>query len=84
LRRRAGRTAARTLTDDLGAVGLLRTLGEAVGLLRTRGGRLQATALRPAWGRVDLGLRAGLVYAAWRQQVTSTGWSARGEVGDAC
>ena len=50
--------------DDLGALGLL----------RARGGRLEATALRPAWGRVDPGLRAGLVYAAWCQQVALTGW----------
>ena len=56
--------------DDLGALGLLRALGEAVGLLRARAGRLEATALRPAWGRVDPGLRAGLVYAAWCQQPT--------------
>jgi hypothetical protein len=35
--------------DDLGALGPLRALGEAVGLLRARGGRLEATALRPAW-----------------------------------
>jgi hypothetical protein len=55
--------------DDLGALGLLRALGEAVGLLRARGGRLEATALRPAWGRVDPDLRAGLVYAAWCHRV---------------
>jgi hypothetical protein len=55
--------------DDPGALGLLRALAEAVGLLRVRGGRLEATALRPAWGRVDPGLRAGLVYAAWCHRV---------------
>ena len=35
--------------------------------------RLEATSLRHAWAQIDRGLRAGLVYAAWCQQVTLTG-----------
>jgi hypothetical protein len=60
-------------TADLDALELLRALAEAVGLLRARPGRLEATALRPAWARVNPELQAGLVYAAWCQQVTLTG-----------
>jgi hypothetical protein len=55
------------------AVELLRAVGDGVGLLRVRGGRLEATSLRNAWSQIDQGLRAGLVYAAWCQQVTLTG-----------
>jgi hypothetical protein len=55
------------------AVELLRAVGEGVGLLRVRGDRLEATSLRHAWAQIDRGLRAGLVYAAWCQQVTFTG-----------
>ena len=54
---------------DLDALELLRVLAEAVGLLRVRGDRLEATALRPAWAKVDPGLRAGLIYAAWCHRV---------------
>ena len=56
------------------AVELLRAVAEGVGLLRVRGDRLEATSLRHAWAQIDEGLRAGLVYAAWCQQVTLTGW----------
>jgi hypothetical protein len=55
------------------AVELLRAVAEGVGLLRVRGDRLEATSLRHAWTQIDEGLRAGLVYAAWCQQVTLTG-----------
>jgi hypothetical protein len=55
------------------AVELLRAVAEGVGLLRVRGDRLEATSLRHAWAQIDWGLRAGLVYAAWCQQVTLTG-----------
>jgi hypothetical protein len=55
------------------AVELLRAVAEGVGLLRVRGDRLEATSLRHAWTKIDEGLRAGLVYAAWCQQVTLTG-----------
>jgi hypothetical protein len=55
------------------AVELLRCVAEGVGLLRARGDRLEATSLRHAWAQIDEGLRAGLVYAAWCQQVTLTG-----------
>jgi hypothetical protein len=55
------------------AVELLRAVGEGVGLLRIRGDRLEATSLRHAWSQIDPGLRAGLVYAAWCQQVTLPG-----------
>jgi hypothetical protein len=54
------------------AVELLRAVAEGVGLLRVRGDRLEATSLRHAWAQIDQGLRAGLVYAAWCQQVTFT------------
>ena len=47
------------------AVELLRAVAEGVGLLLVRGDRLEATSLRNAWGQIDEGLRAGLVYAAW-------------------
>jgi hypothetical protein len=55
------------------AVELLRAVAEGVGLLRVRGDRLEATGLRHAWAQIDEGLRAGLVFAAWCQQVTLTG-----------
>jgi hypothetical protein len=55
------------------AVELLRAVAEGVGLLRVRGDRLEATSLRHAWSQIDEGLRAGLCYAAWCQQVTLTG-----------
>jgi hypothetical protein len=54
------------------AVELLRAVAEGVGLLRVRGDRLEATSLRHAWSQIDEGLRAGLCYAAWCQQVTLT------------
>jgi hypothetical protein len=54
------------------AVELLRAVAQGVGLLRVRGDRLEATSLRHAWAQIDEGLRAGLVYAAWCQQVTFT------------
>jgi hypothetical protein len=56
------------------AVELLRAVAEGVGLLRVRGDRLEATSLRHAWSQIDRGLRSGLVYAAWCQQVTLTDW----------
>jgi hypothetical protein len=65
-----GRGRAATERD---AVELLRAVGEGVGLLRARGDRLEATSLRHAWTQIDQSLRAGLVYAAWCQQVTLTG-----------
>ncbi len=55
---------------DLAAVELLRGLAEAIGLIRDRGDRIEATTLRHPWKQLDPGLRAGLVYAAWCQQVT--------------
>ena len=55
------------------AVELLRAVAEGVGLVRVRSDRLEATSLRHAWARIDRGLRSGLVYAAWCQQVTLTG-----------
>jgi hypothetical protein len=51
------------------AVEFLRLLAQAVGLLRVRGSRVEATALGAPWGRLDEGLRAGLVYAAWCHRV---------------
>jgi hypothetical protein len=51
------------------AVELLRAVAEGVGLLRVRGDRLEATSLRHAWTKIDEGLRAGLVYAAWCHRV---------------
>jgi hypothetical protein len=51
------------------AVEFLRLLAQAVGLLRVRGSRVEATALCASWGRLDDGLRAGLVYAAWCHRV---------------
>jgi hypothetical protein len=62
-----GRAAGLAQRD---AVELLRAVAEGVGLLRVRGGRLEATSLRNAWAQIDQGLRAGLCYAAWCQQVT--------------
>ncbi len=50
---------------DLAAIELLRGLAEAVGLLRDRDERLEATTLRFPWRQLDPDLRAGLVYAAW-------------------
>jgi hypothetical protein len=52
-----------------GAVEFLRLLAQAVGLLRVRGSRLEVTTLRPAWSKLDDGLRAGLVFAAWCHRV---------------
>jgi hypothetical protein len=51
------------------AVEFLRLLAQAVGLLRVRGSRVETTALCASWGRLDDGLRAGLVYAAWCHRV---------------
>jgi hypothetical protein len=67
-----GSTAAASALAQRDAVELLRAVGEGVGLLRVRGDRLEATSLRHAWAQIDQGLRAGLVYAAWCQQVTFT------------
>ncbi len=58
--------------SDPGAVEFLRLLAQAVGLLRVRGSRLEVTTLRPAWSKLDDGLRAGLVYAAWCHRVPWT------------
>jgi hypothetical protein len=68
----AGRARGRAPVER-DAVELLRAVAEGVGLLRVRGDRLEATSLRHAWTQIDEGLRAGLVYAAWCQQVTLTG-----------
>jgi hypothetical protein len=68
-----GPTPAASALAQRDAVELLRAVGEGVGLLRVRGDRLEATSLRHAWAQIDQGLRAGLVYAAWCQQVTFTG-----------
>ena len=57
---------------DLAAVELLRALGQAIGLLRDRGDRIEATTLRHPWRQLDPGLRAGLVYAAWCHRVPWT------------
>jgi hypothetical protein len=54
---------------DFAAVELLRGLAEAVGLLRDRGARVEATTLRHPWAQLDPDLRAGLVYAAWCHRV---------------
>jgi hypothetical protein len=54
---------------DLAAVELLRALAEAIGLLRDRGDRVEATSLRHPWERLDPDLRAGLAYAAWCHRV---------------
>jgi hypothetical protein len=54
---------------DAAAVELLRLLALAVGLLRVRGARLEGTSLRASWSKLDDGLRAGLVYAAWLHRV---------------
>ena len=54
---------------DLAAVELLRGLAEAIGLLRDRGDRVEATTLRLPWSQLDPDLRAGLVYAAWCHRV---------------
>ena len=50
---------------ELAAIELLRGLAQAVGLLRDRGARLEATTLRYPWRQLVPDLRAGLVYAAW-------------------
>jgi hypothetical protein len=50
---------------ELAAIELLRGLAQAIGLLRDRGERLEATTLRHPWRQLDPELRAGLVYAAW-------------------
>jgi hypothetical protein len=68
----AGRAHGRAPVER-DAVALLRCVAEGVGLLRTRGDRLEATSLRHAWIQIDQSLRAGLTYAAWCQQVTLTG-----------
>jgi hypothetical protein len=67
-----GQTARAPGVTQREAVELLRAVAEGVGLLRVRGDRLEATSLRHAWAQIDQGLRAGLCYAAWCQQVTST------------
>jgi hypothetical protein len=71
-----GPTARGPVATQRDAVELLRAVAEGVGLLRVRGDRLEATSLRHAWAQIDPGLRAGLVYAAWCQQVTLTGLAA--------
>ena len=68
-----GPTARGPVATQRDAVELLRAVAEGVGLLRVRGDRLEATSLRHAWAQIDPGLRAGLVYAAWCQQVAFTG-----------
>ena len=68
-----GSTTRGSVPAQRDAVELLRAVAEGVGLLRVRGDRLEATSLRHAWAQIDPGLRAGLVYAAWCQQVTFTG-----------
>ena len=57
--------AAASAPRGLAAVELLRGLAEAVGLVRDRGQRLEATTLRHPWAQLDPALRAGLVFAAW-------------------
>jgi hypothetical protein len=64
-----GRPARASGVTQREAVELLRAVAEGVGLLRVRGDRLEATSLRHAWGQIDQGLRAGLVYAAWCHRV---------------
>ena len=54
---------------ELAAVELLRGLAEAIGLLRDRGDRVEATTLRHPWAQLDVDLRAGLEYAAWCHRV---------------
>lgn len=62
---------ARLAADALGLDGspataeLLRRVAEAVGLVRVRGPRLEASTLHRAWVKLDDGLQAGIVYAAW-------------------
>lgn len=51
------------------AVELLRSLAQAVGVVRSRGMRVEATPLRRAWTTLDDRVRAGLVYAAWCHRV---------------
>ena len=53
-----------------GALELLLLLGIAVGILRADGLRIRAAPLHGAWRQLDDTLRAGLVFAAWCQQVT--------------
>src|SRR5262245_65175050 len=48
-----------------GEVGLLAALAVAVGLLRVRGARMEATRLPALWAALAEQPRAGLVYAAW-------------------
>jgi hypothetical protein len=48
---------------------LLLTLGLAVGVLRADGLRVTVGQLHAAWQRLDDGLRAGLIYAAWCHRV---------------
>jgi hypothetical protein len=64
----AGRARGRAPVER-DAVELLRCVAEGVGLLRTRGDRLEATSLRHAWAQIDPTLRAGLTYAAWCHRV---------------
>jgi hypothetical protein len=69
---RAGASVARDeVAPPAGAeaVEFLRLLAQAVGLLRVRGSRVEATALCAPWRRLEPGLRAGLVYAAWCHRV---------------
>jgi hypothetical protein len=74
LTRPAARAGGRgRMVVERDAVELLRAVAEGVGLLRVRGDRLEATSLRHAWSQLDEGLRAGLTFAAWCQQVTLTG-----------
>jgi hypothetical protein len=54
---------------DAGEAGLLVPIAVAVGVVRVRGLRVELTALRPAWKRLDAGLRAGVVDAAWCHRV---------------
>jgi hypothetical protein len=68
----AGGSPAGPSARDLAAVELLRALAHAVGLLRDRGDRIEATTLRHPWRQLDQGLRAGLVYAAWCHRVPWT------------
>jgi hypothetical protein len=58
----------------------LRAVAEGVGL-RVRGDRLEATWLRHAWSQIDEGLRAGLTFAAWCQQVTFSSLPTRQSIG---
>jgi hypothetical protein len=65
----AGGTAGPAVPGGEEAVEFLRLLAQAVGLLRVRGSRVEATPLCASWRRLEDGLRAGLVYAAWCHRV---------------